>query len=197
MRMYVRRATRAARARRSLGVYDVAYLAGGPRRVVECAVIALAERDLVRLRASRVRAVDGEALPEDPVERALVTACPNSRGAAAVCAELRESPEVAEIGERLAGQGLVTRVRHQPTRAGRQRLQTAEENGSLPAYVFVGPEVLPKGTVRRGVMEAQLIPSGLGRALIRMGHALDIGSDSDYADSGSGCGGGGGGGGGD
>ncbi|GAA3115828.1 TIGR04222 domain-containing membrane protein [Streptomyces rectiviolaceus] len=193
MRMYFRRATTAAGARRILGVYEVAYLAGGPRRVVECAVIALAEGGLLRLRASRVRAA-GDEVPGHLVERALITACPHSRNAASVCAELRESPEVAEIGDRLADWGLVTRARHQLTRVGRQRLQTAEQEGSLPPYVFVGPEVLPKGTVRRGVMEAQLIPSGLGRAMIRMGNALDHNSDSG---SGFGCGGGGGGGGSD
>ncbi|MEU5998149.1 TIGR04222 domain-containing membrane protein [Streptomyces sp. NPDC047197] len=190
MRMYFRRATTAVAGRRALGVYDVAYLAGGARRVVECAMIALAEGGLLRLRASRVQAVDGE-LPEHPVERALITACLRSRGAAAVCAELRESPEVEEIGERLAEWGLVTRARHLPTRVGRQRLQTAEEDGSLPDYVFGGPEVLPKGTVQRSVTEAQLVPSTLGRTLIRMGKALE--HDSDHFDSGFGCGGGGGG----
>ncbi|MGW7084677.1 TIGR04222 domain-containing membrane protein [Streptomyces sp. NPDC054871] len=193
MRMYFRRATAAAGARRALGVYDVAYLAGGPRRVVECAVIALAERGLIKLRASRIRAVGGE-LPEEPVERALVTACLCGRGAASVCAELRESPEVAEIGDRLADWGLVTRARRQLTRVGKQRLEKAEQDGGLPAYVFDGPDALPKGTVRRSVMEAQLIPSGLGRAMIRMGKALDHALESDDSGSGFGCGGGGGGG---
>ncbi|MFD4474882.1 TIGR04222 domain-containing membrane protein [Streptomyces sp. NPDC058471] len=115
MRMYFKRATTTTTAgdRTALGLYDVAYLAGGARRVAECAVIALAERQLVRLRATRIRAVDAayEELPERLVERALVTACPNSRSTASVCAELRESPEVAEIGDRLADLGLVTRAR--------------------------------------------------------------------------------------
>ncbi|MGW5734998.1 MULTISPECIES: TIGR04222 domain-containing membrane protein [Streptomyces] len=193
MRLSFKRATTAAGARRALDVYDVAYLAGGPRRVVECAVIALAERELVKLRASRIRAVGGE-LPGPPVERALMTACPAGRSAASVCAELRDAPEVQEIGDRLAEWGLVTRGRHQLTRTGKRRLQAAQEEASLPAYVFAGPEVLPKGTVRRGVMEAQLVPSGLGRAMVRMGNALDHLTDSDHADSGFGCGGGGGGG---
>ncbi|MFC8124159.1 TIGR04222 domain-containing membrane protein [Streptomyces sp. NPDC057302] len=194
MRMYFRRATTAAGARRALGVYDVAYLAGGPRRVVECAVVALADAGLLKLRASRVRSVVGE-MPEHPVERALATACVNGRSTASVCADLRESPEVAEIGDRLADWGLVTRARHQLTRTGKQRLRAAEEAGDLPAHVFDGPEVLPPGTVRRGVTEALTIPSGLGRTLIRMGKALD--HDSDHSDSGFGCGGGGGGGGSD
>ncbi|MEV2250479.1 TIGR04222 domain-containing membrane protein [Streptomyces sp. NPDC050147] len=191
MRVYFRRATTAAAARQALDVYDIAWLAGGPRRVVECAVIGLAERGLLRLRASRVCAL-GEETPEHPVERALIAACPQSRGTASVCAELRESPEVEEIGARLAEWGLVTRSRHQLTRVGKQRLQTAEEDGTLAAYVCAGPQVLPQGTVRRAVTEAQYVPSGLGRAMIRMGHALD--RESDHADSGSSCAGGGGGG---
>lgn len=133
MRMYFKRATTTTAGEgQALGLYDVAYLAGGPRRVAECAVIALAERELVRLRATRIRAV-GEELPEQLVERALVMACPSSRSTASVCAGLRESPEVAEIGDRLADLGLVTRARHQLTRVGRQRLRTAEEDESLPA----------------------------------------------------------------
>lgn len=191
MRVYFRRATTAAAARRALGAYDIAYLAGGPRRVVECAVIGLAERGLLRLRASRVCAV-GDETPEHPVERALLAACPSSRGSASVCAEVRESPEVEEIGDRLAEWGLVTRSRHQLTRVGRQRLQAAEEERILPGHVFAGPDVLPKGTVRRAVTEAQFVPSGLGRAMIRLGNALERESGSDHA--GSSCGGGGGGG---
>ncbi|MGW6020566.1 TIGR04222 domain-containing membrane protein [Streptomyces sp. NPDC055099] len=191
MRVYFRRATTAAAARRALGAYDIAYLAGGPRRVVECAVIGLAERGLLRLRASRMCAV-GDETPEHPVERALIAACPDSRNSATVCAELRESPEVEEISDRLAEWGLVTRSRHQLTRVGRQRLQEAEDEGTLPDHVFAGPEVLPKGTVRRAVAEAQYVPSGLGRAMIRLGNALERDSGSDHADSG--CGGGGGGG---
>lgn len=191
MRVYFKRATTAVAARRALDAYDIAYLAGGPRRVVECAVIGLAERGLLRLRASRVCAV-GEETPEHPVERALLAACPQSRSSASVCAESRESPEVEEIGDRLAEWGLVTRSRHQLTRVGKQRLQAAEEEGTLPEYVFAGPEVLPGGTVRRAVTEAQFVPSGLGRAMIRLGNALDRESGSDHADSG--CGGGGGGG---
>lgn len=192
MRSYFRRATTTAGTGRALGVYDVAYLAGGPRRVVECAVISLTEGGRLRLRASRMSAVGGE-LPEHPVERALVTACPRSRATASVCAELRESSEMEQIGDRLAAWGLVTRARHQLTRAGRQRLQTAEQDGGLPAFVFGGAAVLPQGTVRRAVTEGQLIPSGLGRAMIRLGNALDHDTGSGHSDSG--CGGGGGGGG--
>ncbi|ANS67946.1 hypothetical protein SLINC_5722 [Streptomyces lincolnensis] len=116
-------------------------------------------------------------------------------------ADLQRSPEVEEIGRRLAAWGLLTGSRRRMTRLGRRRLQAAEQEGSLPAYVFGGPVVLPDGPVRRGVVGAQPIPSGLGRALVRMGKALDRDSDSDSTwdsggDAGGGfsCGGGGGGG---
>ncbi|WP_371749398.1 TIGR04222 domain-containing membrane protein [Streptomyces sp. NBC_01283] len=122
MRMHFERATTTTTAgkRTALGLYEVAYLAGGPRRVVECVVIALAERELVRLRATRIHAVDAVdvELPEQLVERALVMACPSSHSTASVCADLRKSPEVAEIGGRLADLGLVTRV-PAPTDPGR------------------------------------------------------------------------------
>jgi uncharacterized membrane protein YgcG len=200
----------------ALDLYDVAYLAGGAHRVADSAVITLAERGLLTVRGTRVRAADGEQRSAHPVEDALLASCPRSRRVVAVHSALQRSPEVEEIGRRLAARGLVTGSRRRPTRAGRRRLRAALENGSLPAYVFEGPAVLPRGPVRRGMAGIQPIPSGLGRTLIRMGKALDndydhghgtgadSGSGSDWAsgsDSGSGggfgCGGGGGGGGGD
>ncbi|MFJ7048750.1 TIGR04222 domain-containing membrane protein [Streptomyces sp. NPDC101112] len=196
----------------ALDLYDVAYLAGGAHRVADSAVITLAERGLLTVRGTRVRAADGEQRPAHPVEDALLASCPRSRRVVAVHSALQRSPEVEGIGRRLAAEGLVTGSRRRPTRAGRRRLRAAQENGSLPAYVFEGPAVLPRGPVRRGMAGVRPIPSGLGRALIRMGKALDndydhgtgtdSGSGSDWAsgsDSGSGggfgCGGGGGGGG--
>ncbi|MEU6806137.1 TIGR04222 domain-containing membrane protein [Streptomyces neyagawaensis] len=211
-----RRTGRTGGEARDLDLYEVAYLAGGAHRVADSAVVTLAERGLLTVRGSRVRAVDGEQRPAHPVEDALLASCRRSRRVVAVHSALQRSPEVEEIGRRLAAQGLVTGSRRRSTRAGRRRLRAAQENGSLPAYVFEGPAVLPRGPVRRGMAGVQPIPSGLGRALIRMGKALDndydhgtgsdsgSGSGSDWAsgsDSGSGggfgCGGGGGGGGGD
>ncbi|MET9735179.1 hypothetical protein ABZZ79_32455 [Streptomyces sp. NPDC006458] len=84
----------------------------------------------------------------------------------------------------MTAQGLVTGHRRRLTRLGGRRLRAAEGDEGLPSSVLGGPAVLPHGPVRRGIVGARPIPSGLGRALIRMGKALD--SDSDYAsDSGS------------
>ncbi|QFQ97687.1 TIGR04222 domain-containing membrane protein [Streptomyces phaeolivaceus] len=184
----------------ALDLYDLAFLAGGAQRVSDSAVIALSETGSLRIRGSRVRAV-GEARPAHPVEQAVLAWCPHSRTITSVHAALRASPEVEEIGRRLAARGLVTGARRRPTRAGKRQLQAAERDEGLPTYVFVGPTVLPNGQVRRGVLGAHPLPSGLGRALTRMGRALDRDSDFDadsdsHSDSGGGfsCGGGGGGG---
>lgn len=193
MRMF-RRSAAAMGEPPNLDVYDVAFLAGGAQRVVDSALIALSERGLLKLRGTRVRAV-GEERPQHPVEQAVIVSCPRSRSVTAVHAALRCSPEVEEIGRQLAARGLVTGSRHRPTRAGRRRLRAAESDDSLPTYVFEGPAALPTGPVRRAVTGAHPIPSGLGRALIRMGKALDRDSDSDSTSDSSGgfsCGGGGG-----
>ncbi|WP_149828152.1 TIGR04222 domain-containing membrane protein [Streptomyces tailanensis] len=209
MRMAFRRSVAAGAGTRALDTYDIAFLAGGAHRVADSAVIALAERGLLKVRASRIRATEGAVSsmggdrPRHPVERAVIASCLHSRSVVAVHTALQRSPVVEEIGRRLAAEGLVTGSRRRLTRAGRRRLRAAERDGNVPAYVLDGPAVLPSGPVRRGVVGVQPIPSGLGRALIRMGKALDHDNDdfSSGSDTGSGggfgCGGGGGGGGGD
>ncbi|WP_236067593.1 TIGR04222 domain-containing membrane protein [Streptomyces brasiliscabiei] len=182
----------------TLDTYDLAFLAGGAPRVADCAVMALAATGSLMIRGSRVRAV-GEARPEHPVEQAVLAWCPRSRTLTSVSAALRTSPEIEKIGRRLAARGLVTGSRRRPTRAGRRQLQSAERAGNLPAYILNGPTTLPKGPIRRGILGAHPLPSGLGRTLIRMGKTLDHDYDPDStstttSDSGGGfsCGGGGG-----
>ncbi|MET9735178.1 TIGR04222 domain-containing membrane protein [Streptomyces sp. NPDC006458] len=65
MRRGFRRLASAVAEPQVLDTYDVAFLAGGTQRVADCAVIALAERGLLKLSGPRVRAV-GEALPQHP-----------------------------------------------------------------------------------------------------------------------------------
>jgi uncharacterized protein (TIGR04222 family) len=200
MRMVFRRSAAVEEETRALDAYDCAFLAGGAQRVADSAVIALSERGLLAVRVSRVRTV-GEEQPQHPVERAVIASCPRSGSMAALAlhAALQRSPEVEEIGRRLAAWGLLTGPRRRMTRLGKRRLQAAERDASLPAYVFGGPAVLPDGPVRRGVVGSHPIPSGLGRSLIRLGKALDRDSDStsdSHGDAGGGfsCGSGGGGG---
>ncbi|MDX3168015.1 TIGR04222 domain-containing membrane protein [Streptomyces scabiei] len=185
----------------ALDMYDLAFLAGGVQRVADSAVVALSEAGSLRMRGSRVRALGEARRPEHPVERAVIAWCTRSRSIASVPTALRTSPEVEEIGRRLATRGLVTGTRRRPTRAGRRRLRSAQHDESLPAYVLDGPATLSRGPVRRGVLNAHPLPSGLGRTLTRMGRTLDRDSDLDTTDStpdwggGFSCGGGGGGGG--
>lgn len=196
MRRVLRRSAAAGQESLALDAYDFAFLAGGAQRVADSAIIALSERGLLMVRALRVRAV-GEEQPQHPVERAVIVSCPRSRSIVAVHAALHRSAEVEEIGRRLAACGLLTGSRRRVTRLGKRRLQAAERDESLPAYVFGGPTVLPDGPVRRGTVGVQPVQSGLGRTLIRLGKALDRDSDSGShsdADAGGGfsCGGGGG-----
>ncbi|WAZ25747.1 TIGR04222 domain-containing membrane protein [Streptomyces cinnabarinus] len=177
-----------------LGMYDVAFLAGREERVVDSAVIALAERGLVVVSAARVRAL-GDETPEQAVERAVFTSCPRSRSIAAVRRALEHSSPVEEIGRRLSARGLLSRSGRRLTRRGRRMLKAAARDDGLPSYVLEGPTALRPGPVRRGVMAGHTVPAGLGRHLVRMGKALDDeGPDTSAgSDGGFGCGGGGGG----
>lgn len=186
-----------------LDVYEVAYLAAGPHRVAQVALLGLRERGLVGVVGPRVRA-ERPGGGGHPVERALTAACPRGKGVTAVLAAVAGGPEVAGIRERLRSAGLLGRVRSRPTAAGRRRVAAARAEGSWPAYVFDGPPAVADRLLRRVVQEATPLPTGLGRTLVRMGKALDRadhdrhghGHDGGSCGSaGHGCGGGGGGGG--
>lgn len=191
-------------------MYEVACLAGGPQRVLETALLALRDRGAVTIVGPRVSAAEGKEVPagdavRHPVERAVLASCPRGRSLEVVAKAVRGGPEVAEIRRGLVALGLLTRVRHRLTRAGRGRLAAAREEGAHPAYVFDGPAAHGDRRLRR-VVAATAVPVGLGQSLIRMGKAAD--PDYDYgsddgrdADSSSlpggfSCGSGGGGGGG-
>ncbi|MES4901737.1 MULTISPECIES: TIGR04222 domain-containing membrane protein [unclassified Streptomyces] len=201
----------------TLNIYDIAYLAGGPRRVVQTALIALRERGAVRLAGSRVRALRAGKPADHPVERALIELChPIGRRAESVATKVLTGPEVKAIGRRLASWGLLSRRRQLLTLAGRGELKSAKEKGALPAYVFDGPAALPDGRLRSAVKGAVLFSSvvspsrlDLGRAFeFEYGHDDDRGTGPDsgsesasgwgshsgggHASCGSGCGGGGG-----
>lgn len=193
----------AAETPESLDLYEVAFLAGGPGRVADTVVIALCERGRLLMRASRVRAADtahGEEEARHPLERAVLGMCDRSRSTAQVRAALLRSLEIEGIGQRLASLGLVTGLRHRPTRAGRRRVKAARQDTGFPRYVFDGPAALPAGPVRRGVVDARPVPTGFADSPLHWGRGYDQGHDGG-SDAGSGVGGGGfgcgGGGGGD
>ncbi|MBL1120640.1 hypothetical protein JK364_51520 [Streptomyces sp. 110] len=173
----------------ALDLYDIAYLVGGRRWVIQTLLIALQERDAITLRRSRIRATVGEeaghsgaghpgagpqgAEPlgagpqgaghsgaEHPVERALIALCPHSKPVDRVIPALLGGPELAEIQRRLTADGLLTRLRGRPTRTGRRRVEAAVREGALPSYVFYGPVVVPEPARRRAVSDAIPIPNG-------------------------------------
>ncbi|MFD3465239.1 TIGR04222 domain-containing membrane protein [Streptomyces sp. NPDC058682] len=185
--------TAAASGGEALDLYEYAYLAGGERRVVESAIISLVEHGTLSLQAARLRTIGAE-LPQHPVERAVIAACPRSKRVHEVFEALGHCDEVDELARRLVLLGLVRNWRRRPTRAGRRRLAAAVAGGSLPPYVREGPALLDPGPVRYALLVTG--PDGLGRTLRRMGKALDNESDHHAADGGFSCGGGGGGGGG-
>ncbi|WP_405821486.1 TIGR04222 domain-containing membrane protein [Streptomyces sp. NBC_00838] len=182
MRTTIRRHVSAAERR--LDEYEVAYLAGGPQRVLETALFALRDRGTVTVAGPRVRAVEDTGGPaghpaRHPVERAVLASCPRGRSLAVVAKTVRGGPEVTEIERGLAALGLITRARHRLTRAGRSRLKAAREEGTLPAYVFDGPGAHRDRRLRRAVA-GTAVPAGLGRSLIRMGRAADPDHVHDY-----------------
>ncbi|MFD7125034.1 TIGR04222 domain-containing membrane protein [Streptomyces anulatus] len=186
---------RAEDAGGALDRYAYAFLAGGRRRVVESAVVALTEQGVLCLRATRLRPrgeVRSTHAVEHAVEHAVVAACPRSKRVQEVIDTVGRSQPLDDLARQLVCLGLLSSRRQRTTRAGRRLLAAAASEGSLPRYVLEGPAVLATGPVRHGLLSATSIPDGLGRTLRRMGKALDDdhSSSTDSAPSGGiGCGG--------
>ncbi|MFI6084517.1 TIGR04222 domain-containing membrane protein [Streptomyces sp. NPDC051217] len=171
---------RVSAAERRIEAYEVAYLAGGPQRVLEATLFALRDRGAVTVVGPRVRAVEeDDRLAGHPVERAVLANCPRGRSLKVVANAVRGGPEVAEIKRELVALGLITRGRHRLTPAGRRQLAEAKKAATLPPYIFDGPTGHPDRRLRRLVAGTSL-PSGLGRTLIRMGRATEADHDYDY-----------------
>ncbi|WP_157249416.1 TIGR04222 domain-containing membrane protein [Nonomuraea typhae] len=96
---------------RDLGHYELAYLAGGPRRVVNTAIGLLAKSGELRVsRGGALYAVS--TVGGDPIEDAVlaaVAARPNGVSAAAVRNEVGNGPAVDSLRHELAALGLVLR----------------------------------------------------------------------------------------
>lgn len=153
---------------RTLDLYDIAYLVGGPPWVVQTVFIALQERGVITIRRARVRLQEAQADQTDrsdqadhPVERALVGLCARRpRRVDDAVTTLSGGPEVAEIQRRLAAGGLLTPLRRRPTRAGRRLLEAAEQDETFPSYAFHGLTALPAGERGRTVSDATPVASG-------------------------------------
>lgn len=185
MRRVFRWIVRGSGETRTLDSYDVAFLAGGARRVVDCAVIALNRRGLLVVHALHVRTVDGEQ-PLHAVERAVIAFCGRAKSVDAVRAGLQRSPEVEEIGRGLAAWGLVAGADRQVTRAGRRHLQQAQRDPRMPAYVFVESDTLREWTLRRPADRAQAVPPRPGPTPRRSGRGATSGRRSPRMDVDSG-----------
>ncbi|MEU3882849.1 MULTISPECIES: TIGR04222 domain-containing membrane protein [Streptomyces] len=172
------------------GHFAHAFLAGGRRRVVECAVVSLVEQGALSLRAARLRPT-GDVRPGHAIEQAVLAACPRSRRVQDVLDAAARSQAVDDLARRLADLGLLSRRRQRPTRAGRRLLAAAAAEESLPPYVRHGPAALAPGPVRQGLLGGDTVPDGLGRALRRMGKALDDDHGRDADGTGEGASGGG------
>ncbi|MEU5030129.1 TIGR04222 domain-containing membrane protein [Streptomyces milbemycinicus] len=184
MRTIFRR--RDSTAPRALDIYDIAYLAGGPRRVVRTALIALRERGAIKFIGYRVKALRAAEPADHPVERVLIKRChPVGRQSDDAAVEVLISPEVEEIERRLVSYGLLSRSWHHLTDAGERELEAAkQQEEAFPAYVFDGLAAVPDERLRAAVRKAMPVPAGLGQSLVRMGEALQDADDYDH-DSGS------------
>ncbi|NGO77766.1 TIGR04222 domain-containing membrane protein [Streptomyces sp. YC504] len=135
MRWVFRWIVRGSGETRPLDVYDVAFLAGGARHVVDSAVTTLNQRGLLVVHNAQVHCVEGKQ-PLHPVERAMAAFCRHPTDIDTVRAVLQRSPEVQEIGRELAVWGLVAGAERQMTPAGRRHLQQAQLDARMLEYVF-------------------------------------------------------------
>jgi hypothetical protein len=159
-------------------VYEIAYLAGGPRRVVETAVAVLVE-------SGRIRAMEptGELAVVDPrrghpVEAAVLDAVGvrGHRSIDAVHRRVESDDRLAAVARRLAGDGLLRpgagsgrrgRWLWALTREGRRTLRHLRGNppdgqaGPSPSAVLValtGPDGLADPALRAAVFEPPPLP---------------------------------------
>ncbi|GAA4565802.1 TIGR04222 domain-containing membrane protein [Planotetraspora kaengkrachanensis] len=97
-------------SRDDLTHYELAYLAGGPRRVINTAIALLVERELVRVaRGGRVTVVAGAVPPTEGVERAVLdlAAAPGGRSTSEIRHEVAAGPAMTDLKLRLIAKGLL------------------------------------------------------------------------------------------
>jgi uncharacterized protein (TIGR04222 family) len=97
-------------SRDDLTHYELAYLAGGPRRVINTAIALLVEQELVRVaRGGRVTVVAGTVPTEDGVERSVLdlAAAPGGRSTSEIRHEVADGPAMTDLKLRLIARGLL------------------------------------------------------------------------------------------
>jgi hypothetical protein len=115
-----------------LDVYDIAYLAGGPDRVVDTALVALVETGRIRVQPPGQLAV-AESGRRHPVEAAVLDAV-GTRGHRSVDVirwRLGDDDRVLAVGRRLVAAGLLSRWARVRRRNGHRPVPTAEGRRTL------------------------------------------------------------------
>lgn len=185
-------------------LYDIAYLAGGPRRVVETAVVALVENGRLRVdRATgRLHVVDPHR--RHPVEAVVLDAVgPRGRSFGGLAWRARSDPRLATVADGLDRNGLLTRrggvdARERSfwtlsglTRAGRAALRQVRQSPPFPPATG-GNAALAVALAGPNAWDAEL------RTAVFDYDGGAVGGEGGWGGGfGGDCGGGGGGGGGD
>jgi uncharacterized protein (TIGR04222 family) len=105
--MLIRTDARTTGAETPLEVYQAAYLAGGPNRVIETAIAGLALREQILVaRRGRLTAVR-DATPFGPVEAAVCQELTPTASQGRVLSRLRRHPSVEAIADQVRSRGLL------------------------------------------------------------------------------------------
>jgi hypothetical protein len=180
---------------RDLDVYDIAFLAGGPARAVDTALVALVESGRVRVHSPGQLAV-AELARRHPVEAAVLDAVgPHGhRSVETIRWRLTDDERLLDLGRRLSDDGLLRnrRVRGRGDRspwtttgAGRRALRrmtatpptdTVAGGTSALRVALSGRGSMPDGTLRAAVFERPGPPTVSGTEI---GRRL---RDAEYAD---------------
>jgi hypothetical protein len=162
----------------TLDVYEMAYLAGGPRRAVEAAVVSLAEIGCLGVTRPTGELMLIKRRPCADLEAAVLDVV-GARGhqlIGTVCWRLRDDVRLTSIRQRLEDDGLLSRRRGpapmQPrfwsalalTSSGRRTLRrlrrelTSSGTDGLRASLF-GPKAMRNHDLRLAIFEASRLPS--------------------------------------
>ncbi len=164
---------------RTLDVYEAAYLAGGPRRATEAAVVSLMETGVLRATRSTGELRLMERRPCRDLEAAVldVIGINGGRSIGTVCWRLRDDVRLTSIGQRLKDGGLLARDDRRPestrprfwsalslTGAGRRTLRQLRRDLTPSATDVLrvglrGPEAARDPDVRAVLLEASRPPS--------------------------------------
>jgi hypothetical protein len=174
-----------------LDVYDIAFLAGGPNRAVETAIVALVRVGRLRVHSPGQLAT-ADLSRRHPVEAAVLDAVgpTGHRSVDTICWRLAEDDRLLDIGRRLHKAGLLGRlgvalsVLHHdrralvPTRAGHRVLRELGDRPALgdPEAVRValgGREAMTDTKLRADIFERPTTTLGVGKPGHRSRHDID------------------------